>query len=82
MRGGGGGEVCLPEVINLHQKSNNVKMSFQHLQLSEPVFGLFLSDAQHGAFLQTQERERETNRLQRTARQADRRLTARTRDAK
>lgn len=46
--------VCLPEVINLHQKSNNVKMSLQHLQLSEPVFGLFLSDAQHGAFLQTQ----------------------------
>ena len=30
-------------------------MSFQHLQLSEPVFGLFLSDAQHGAFLQTHE---------------------------
>lgn len=52
---GGEGEVCLPEVINLHQKSNNVKMSFQHLQLSEAVFGLFLSDAQHGAFLQTQE---------------------------
>jgi len=51
----GGVEVCLPEVINLHQKSNDVKMSFQHLQLSEPVFGLFLSDAQHRAFLQTQE---------------------------
>lgn len=51
----GGGEGCLPEVINLHQKSNNVKMSFQHLQLSEAVFGLFLSDAQHGASLQKQE---------------------------
>lgn len=62
----GGAEVCLPEVINLHQKSNNVKMSFQHLQLSEPVFGLFLSDAQHGAFLQTQAGgEREANRLRR-----------------
>lgn len=53
-RGGG-----LPEVINLHQKSNNVKMSFQHLQLSEPVFGLFLSNAQHRAFLQTAERKHE-----------------------
>lgn len=59
----GGGEVCLPEVINLHQKSNNVKMSFQHLQLSEPVFRLFLSDAQHRAFLQTPERKHETSRL-------------------
>lgn len=44
--------VGLPEVINLHQKSNNVKMSSQHLQLSEPVFGLFLTNAQHWAFLQ------------------------------
>lgn len=52
--------VCLPEVINLHQKSNNVKMSFQHLQLSEPVFGLFLSDAQHGAFLHREEESSET----------------------
>lgn len=59
----GGDVVCLPEVINLHQKSNNVKMSFQHLQLSEPVFGLFLSDAQHGAFLQTPERKHETSTL-------------------
>lgn len=57
----GGDEVCLPEVINLHQKSNNVKMSFQHLQLSEPVFRLFLSNAQHGAFLQTPERKHETS---------------------
>lgn len=65
-------QVCLPEVINLHQKSNNVKMSFQHLQLSEAVFGLFLSDAQHRAFLQTQEGgEREENRLRRH-RQTDR----------
>lgn len=63
--------VCLPEVINLHQKSNNVKMSFQHLQLSEPVFGLFLSNAQHRAFLQTQERKCETNRLRCRGRQAD-----------
>lgn len=51
--------VCLPEVINLHQKSNNVKMSFQHLQLGEAVFGLFLSDAQHRAFLQTPGRKHE-----------------------
>lgn len=50
--GGGGGSVCLPEVINLHQKSNDVKMSFEHLQLSEAVSGLFLSDAQHAASLQ------------------------------
>lgn len=56
----GGDEVCSPEVINLHQKSNNVKMSFQHLQLSEPVFRLFLSNAQHGAFLHTPERKHET----------------------
>lgn len=34
-------------------------MSFQHLQLSEPVFGLFLSNAQHRAFLQTAERKHE-----------------------
>lgn len=60
---GAGGMDCLPEVINLHQKSNNVKMSFQHLQLSEPVFGLFLSDAQHRAFLQTAEGKHEGNML-------------------
>lgn len=47
-----GGSVCLPEVINLHQKSNDVKMSFEHLQLSEAVSGLFLSDAQHAASLE------------------------------
>ena len=29
-------------------------MSFQHLQLSEPVFGLFLANEQRGAFLPTQ----------------------------
>ena len=59
----GGDVVCVPEVINLHQKSNNVKVSSQHLQLSEPVFGLFLSNAQHGAFLQTPQRKRETSTL-------------------